>query len=64
MLKRLGEPIQSDAELLRAMRDAGLVPGANIVASVEGKNVTLSPVDDGGVVVTSRDALLHLFILR
>jgi DtxR family Mn-dependent transcriptional regulator len=64
MLKRLGEPIQSDAKLLRAMRDAGLVPGANIVASVEGKNVTLSPVDDGGVVVTSRDALLHLFIVR
>ncbi|CAB4899098.1 MAG: dihydrofolate reductase [Actinobacteria bacterium] len=63
MLKRLGEPIQSDAVLLRAMRDAGLVPGATIVASLEGKNVTLSPVDDGGVVVTSRDALLHLFIV-
>jgi hypothetical protein len=46
------------------MRDAGLVPGANIVASLEGKNVTLSPADDGGVVVTSRDALLHLFIVR
>ena len=64
MLKRLGEPIQSDQELLGDMRQAGLVPGATIVASVEGKNVTLSPVDDeGGVVVTSRDALLHLFIV-
>lgn len=64
MLKRLGEPIQSDMDLLSDMRRAGLVPGANIVVSLEGKTATLSPVDDeGGVVVTSREALLHLFIV-
>jgi hypothetical protein len=45
------------------MRDAGLVPGATIVASLDGKNVTLSSAGNEGVVVTSSDALLHLFII-
>lgn len=61
-LRRLGEPIQSDIELLVLLQDAGVVPGAKLVFSrpTGGLNVHIS----GGSadLDVPQDVAVHLFI--
>lgn len=61
-VKRLAEPIQSDAEALALFRRAGLYPDARASVSVEGDVVVLEVSGYGTPLQISREAAGHIFV--
>lgn len=56
VMRRLGEPIQSDAGLMSSLRDAGLVPGAEIVITAVEGGIALALPDQEPVHLRADDA--------
>lgn len=60
VLERIGEPLQVDGEALDALRNAGVLPDAEVTLDLDGSHVTLtSPT---GKVRLSHDRAAHLFV--
>lgn len=63
-VRRMGEPMQFDAELLAELHAAGIVPGAQITAALQGEYVAVHvPGSDRGVDLPVEVAA-HLFVAR
>jgi DtxR family Mn-dependent transcriptional regulator len=60
VVRRLGEPLQTDVPLLARFHGAGLVPGAEVVAKSSASGVEVA-VADGVVDLTSAEAS-HIFV--
>jgi DtxR family Mn-dependent transcriptional regulator len=60
VVRRLGEPLQTDVPLLARFHAAGLVPGAEVVAKSSASGVEVA-VGDGVVDLTSAEAS-HIFV--
>ncbi|WP_432513519.1 metal-dependent transcriptional regulator [Kineococcus sp. SYSU DK001] len=60
VVRRLGEPLQTDVPLLARFRAAGLVPGAEVVVKSVGGGVEVA-VGDGVVDLTTAEAG-HIFV--
>ncbi|QQM67160.1 metal-dependent transcriptional regulator [Actinomyces weissii] len=63
VVKRVGEPIQADAELLALLEEAGVVVGARVVVRPVSQGVRVA-VDDDEPVVLRPDLARHLFLER
>lgn len=71
-IRRFGEPVQADLESLRVLREAGILPGAAVIAHGEGDRIVLRAVDgegegtgdgDGGLEVTlGRPIASHIYV--
>ncbi|GAB48975.1 metal-dependent transcriptional regulator [Mobilicoccus pelagius] len=59
VVDRIGEPLQLDHELLERMKDAGIVPGAEVGVTVAGDTVTLA--GPAAEATLDREAASHLF---
>ncbi|MFZ0530134.1 MAG: metal-dependent transcriptional regulator [Propionicimonas sp.] len=59
VLRRMSETIQSDPQLLSALRDAGCLPGAHVRAELVGRNLILG---SHGEVVVAAAVAEHLFV--
>ncbi len=63
LLRRLGEPAQFDTELLKTMKDAGLVPGTRIRASqLEEGAIEIASLAVERPVVVEPDIARHLYV--
>jgi DtxR family Mn-dependent transcriptional regulator len=61
VVRRLGETIQTDAELMARLADAGVVPGSGVSATRQGN--TLSVRGDAGEVALSLVVAAHVFVV-
>ncbi len=61
-LRRIGEYLQVDMELLGQMREAGILPGNEIRLVFAGDAVTLESAESGKSVKFSREEAVHLFV--
>lgn len=61
MVRRLGEPIQFDQDLLASLRDAGVMPGAVVEIRAEPGGVSLD-VDGGGTIVLPPELAQHVYV--
>jgi DtxR family Mn-dependent transcriptional regulator len=59
---RLGEPVQTDTELLGRLAQAGVLPGAPITVDVSGALVTVGVPGSGMVLDLSEDVARHVFV--
>jgi DtxR family Mn-dependent transcriptional regulator len=67
LVRRLGERLQIDVELMRRLSDAGVRPGVGVRAELLSTGYRLHPIDtpDGrpeGEVELARDAARHVFV--
>jgi len=60
---RIGELLQTDAELLEELRVAGLVPGAEIEVLRDGDSFTLTARGSQSGVTLSRELARHVFVV-
>jgi DtxR family Mn-dependent transcriptional regulator len=61
VVRRLGEPLQTDVPLLARLHAAGLLPGAEVVAKSGSSSGVEVSVGDGVVDLTSVEAS-HVFV--
>lgn len=62
VVRRIGEPIQTDEELMRRLRRAGIRPGATVqVASAVGGVLVGSGADAAEL---GKDIAAHVFVAR
>lgn len=61
-LRRLGEPIQSDAKLLTTLQGAGIVPGAELTCSRPTGGLTVRIQREGALLDVPQDVAIHLFV--
>ena len=59
---RLGEPVQTDTELLSRLAQAGVLPGAPITVDVSGALVTVGVPGSGMVLDLPDDVARHVFV--
>ena len=59
---RLGEPLQTDTELLSRLAQAGVLPGAPITVDVSGALVTVGVPGSGMVLDLPDDVARHVFV--
>src|SRR5450756_1848080 len=59
---RLGEPVQTDTELLSRLAQAGVLPGAPITVEVSGAVVTVGVPGSGMVLDLPDDVARHVFV--
>lgn len=62
IVRRLGEPLQFDVELLRMLQDAGIVPGAAITVESTVQHVRVIGAE-GGAVDLAHDLAAHLYVI-
>lgn len=62
IVRRLGEPLQFDVELLRMLQDAGIVPGAAITVESTTQHVRVIGAE-GGAVDLAHDLAAHLYVI-
>ena len=62
VVRRLGEPVQFDPELLGELKRAGIVPGAAATFSMTGATVLVQADGVDGALELPRDVAGHLFI--
>jgi DtxR family transcriptional regulator, Mn-dependent transcriptional regulator len=62
VIRRLGEPVQFEPELLQQLQAAGVVPGASIVAAAAGSytGITVEGREDG--IELPNEVAVHVFI--
>ena len=60
-IRRLGEPLQVDIELLQELKDIGIVPGAEVTLSREGAEIRIE-VAGGDALIVSTETANHIFI--
>ena len=59
---RLGEPIQTDIELLGELKAAGILPGAAVDVALNGSTFTFSVAGSGPTLDLGRDLARHVFV--
>lgn len=64
IVRRLGEPLQSDVETLALLREVGVLPGVSIEASRPTGALTVHVDVDGQSVVLPQDVAIHIFIAQ
>ena len=62
VLRRLGEPIQSDAQTLALLRESGLVPGADVSSSRPTGGLPVFVEVGPHALTLPQDVAIHLFI--
>jgi len=62
VIRRLGEPIQVDPELLRQLRTAGIVPGASATISANDHYVRLATDGDAEAIELPHEVAVHIFV--
>jgi DtxR family Mn-dependent transcriptional regulator len=62
VIRRLGEPVQFEPELLQQLQGAGVVPGARVTAAAAGSytGITVDGRDDG--IELPNEVAVHIFI--
>jgi len=60
-VRRLGEPLQVDIELLQELKDVGIVPGAEVTVSREGAEIRIE-VAGGAALIVSAETAGHIFV--
>lgn len=61
VVRRLGEPVQFEPELLQQLQDAGVVPGAEVTLSQSGAYVVIEVAGSAGLELPTEVAA-HIFI--
>jgi DtxR family Mn-dependent transcriptional regulator len=62
VIRRLGEPVQFDPELLRQLKDAGVLPGATATVADAGQYVSLRVEGHGEGIELPTEVAGHIFI--
>lgn len=62
VIKRLAEPVQSDAETLALFRRSGVYPNARASITASGKNVVLHVHGNDAPLELTSEATLHIFV--
>ena len=62
VIKRLGEPLQTDIELLDRFAEAGVLPGATVVVTVADGVLTLAAPGSDTVLDLPEDLARHVFV--
>ena len=62
ILRRIGEPVQYDPELLSDLREAGILPGVTITARSSAERLTVHAQDSGEELLLPLDIAVHFFI--
>jgi len=62
ILRRIGEPLQVDSELLVQLRTLGILPGTQINVEFSSGNVIITKVGSDEGLSLSEDLALHLFV--
>jgi len=63
VIKRLGESLQTDIELLTRFAEAGVLPGATVVVTVGDGGVTLAASGQDTVLDLPEDLARHVFVV-
>lgn len=61
-IRRLGEPMQFDTELLTELHAAGVLPGSRAVFTLQGDYVSVQPVDSTAILDLPVEVAAHLFV--
>lgn len=65
VVRRLGEPVQSDMATLRVLGEAGVMPGVRIAVERDDTGLLVSRPDEGGEAVHVPEVLAeHIYIVR
>jgi DtxR family Mn-dependent transcriptional regulator len=62
VVRRLGEPVQFEPELLQQLQDAGVVPGAMAMISAAGSYVALQVDGFGQGIELPNEVAVHIFV--
>jgi DtxR family Mn-dependent transcriptional regulator len=62
ILRRIGEPAQFDPELLKRLKNAGLIPGARVSVSKDTNGYRVEAAAMNGAVVVSAEIAHHLYL--
>jgi DtxR family Mn-dependent transcriptional regulator len=63
LLRRLGEPAQFDPELLRTLKNRGVIPGARVRArAIDASTVEISSLDQDNPLSLAHDIARHLYL--
>lgn len=61
-LRRLGEPVQFEPELLQQLREAGVMPGATVTASAAGSYISVAVEGFGDGLELPTEVAVHIFV--
>lgn len=61
-VRRIGEPVQAEAETLAVLAGARIVPGATVVATAEGDRVVVTETIAGASVSLPPEIAAHVFV--
>lgn len=64
VLRRLGEPVQSDAQLLAQLHECGLMPAVAMRASVQGEFVRLSAARSTSALEVPFELAAHMYVVH
>jgi DtxR family Mn-dependent transcriptional regulator len=64
VIRRLGEPVQVDPELLQQLRAAGIMPGADATISANGGFVRLATAGNGDGIEIAPELAVHIFVTK
>jgi len=62
VIRRLGEPVQFEPELLQQLQDAGVVPGASVTVSAAGSYVFITADGKGEGLELPNEVAVHIFV--
>ena len=62
ILRRIGEPIQLDVELLGQLKELGVLPGAKVTVDFEGTTVLIAKHGSADGLRLEPDLAMHLFV--
>jgi DtxR family Mn-dependent transcriptional regulator len=62
VIRRLGEPVQFEPELLQQLRTAGVMPGAEVSISAAGSYVFISVEGNGEGLELPNEVAVHIFV--
>jgi DtxR family Mn-dependent transcriptional regulator len=62
VLRRIGEPMQLDVELLGQLKELGILPGAKVTVDFEGTSVLIAKHGSAEGVRLETDLAMHLFV--
>ena len=62
VIRRLGEPVQFEPELLQQLQNAGVMPGATVTASAAGSYVFVAVEGFGDGLELPNEVAVHIFV--
>jgi DtxR family Mn-dependent transcriptional regulator len=62
VIRRLGEPVQFEPELLTQLQDAGVMPGSTVRASAAGSYTFVSVEGVGEGLELPNEVAVHIFV--